>query len=43
MEETITTLRALILERHEDDGLDIDPEEDEDASLFERPILREAE
>jgi helicase MOV-10 len=43
MEETIATLRALILERHGDDGLDIDFEEDEDATLFERPILREAE
>ena len=43
MEETIVTLRALIHERHKDDGLDIDLEDDEDASLHERPILREAE
>ena len=43
MQETIATLRALILDTHEDDGLDLDFEDDEDAGSFERPILREAE
>ena len=44
MEETIQQLRALIVQKHGDDGLEIDfGEEEEDASAFERPILREAE
>ncbi|KAF8906751.1 RNA helicase [Gymnopilus junonius] len=44
LEDTIARLRAMILEKHEENGLDIgQDEEDEDAAAFERPILREAE
>ncbi|KIM42180.1 hypothetical protein M413DRAFT_70670 [Hebeloma cylindrosporum] len=43
MEETLARLRAFIIQKHAEDELDIDLEEDEDASAFERPILREAE
>ena len=44
MEDTITRLRAMILEKHEEDGLIFEADdEDEDAAAFERPILREAE
>ncbi|KAF8970450.1 P-loop containing nucleoside triphosphate hydrolase protein [Flammula alnicola] len=43
MEETIARLKALILEKHGDDGYEIDSGEDDDATAFERPILREAE
>jgi helicase MOV-10 len=43
MEETIERLKAMIIDRHEDEDLDIDLEEDEDAAAFERPVLREAE
>jgi len=44
MEETLQRLRALIVQKHGDDGFEIDINEDEeDESAFERPILREAE
>jgi len=43
MEDTLTRLKAMIVEKHEDDGFDFDVEEDDDATGFERPILREAE
>jgi len=45
MEETIMRLKALILERHGDDGYEIndDYDDDDEATAFERPILREAE
>lgn len=46
MEETIAQLRALILQKHGEDGweIDLDDDDDEDdAGAYERPILREAE
>lgn len=42
MEDTIARLRAMVIQKHGDDGFEID-EDDEEAAAFERPILREAE
>lgn len=51
LEDTIARLRAMIIDKHADDGLDIGnvdvdhdgDSEEEEAAAFERPILREAE
>lgn len=48
MGETLAQLRSLILQKHGEDGLEIDLDDDDDddedgAAAFERPILREAE
>jgi helicase MOV-10 len=51
LEETMARLRAMIIDKHAEDGLnmgdvnaDYDGDsEEEDAAAFERPILREAE
>ncbi|PPQ70505.1 hypothetical protein CVT24_013275 [Panaeolus cyanescens] len=45
LDETIERLKSLIVDRHADEGLDVDDSEGEDgdAGGFERPILREAE
>jgi len=46
MQETLAQLRALILQKHGEDGFEIDlgdDDDDDDAGTFERPILREAE
>ncbi|KAH9478891.1 Putative helicase MOV-10 [Psilocybe cubensis] len=45
LEDTIAKLCAMVIQKHEDDGFEIDDEDDkdQDAAAFERPILREAE
>jgi len=46
MEETMARIKALILQRHEDEDFELDLEDsdnEDEAGAFERPILREAE
>lgn len=43
LDETIVRLRAMIVDRHTDEGLDIDFGEDDDAGGFERGVEREWE